>query len=277
MDQPPRGVRVPGKLVLVGEYAVLTPGEPAIVAAVDRYAVGGAAGFDTRAFHDRSTGRKLGLGSSAAVAVGRAALAEGTADRHRLLARARAEHEAMGQTGGSGVDLAASVFGGLLLYRRGEPPEALPIPEGLSLVVGWTGVEARTPGFTAAVRAAFAVRPDDRSRFLDRSRRAVERFREGLVRGNELSIREGLAGGLVAMRFLATATGLALFTPEVESLIEGAASCGVVAKPSGAGGGDCGIVVTLDGPGAVGLTEAWRGRGIEPLDLAIPPGGVSQE
>src|SRR5260370_38319363 len=87
-------VLAPGKLALTGAYAVLD-GAPALVAAVDRYAVadssrvsqspapevraafGDAAApeTDVRALHD-AEGRKLGLGSSAAAVV--AALAATT-------------------------------------------------------------------------------------------------------------------------------------------------------------------------------------------------------
>ena len=81
--------RAPGKVVLSGAYAVLE-GAPAIVAAVDRYVVadasreatrvtpevehalarrGAAAApwFDASALRDETLGKKLGLGSSAAI------------------------------------------------------------------------------------------------------------------------------------------------------------------------------------------------------------------
>jgi len=60
-------VIAPGKLVLTGAYAVLE-GAPAIVAAVDRYAVVDTQSpgkVDVRSLHDEA-GQKLGLGSSAA-------------------------------------------------------------------------------------------------------------------------------------------------------------------------------------------------------------------
>src|ERR1700689_3835186 len=95
--------RAPGKLVLTGAYAVLE-GAPAIVAAVDRYAVADDAApdeGDVRALHDGS-GRKLGLGSSAASMVASEA-ARGVArgedptlpiTRTHLFRRVRAAHAA---------------------------------------------------------------------------------------------------------------------------------------------------------------------------------------
>jgi len=83
--------RAPGKVVLSGAYAVLE-GAPALVAAIDRYAVadtgreatrvtpevrealarrsdGKAPWFDASELRDDSGERKLGLGSSAAILV----------------------------------------------------------------------------------------------------------------------------------------------------------------------------------------------------------------
>src|SRR5271169_2224572 len=111
--------RAPGKLVLTGAYAVLD-GAPAIVAAVDRYAVADASRVmgspapevraalregepvpeaDARDLCD-AAGRKLGLGSSAAVLVASLAAraltrGEDVADRSvraRLFADARTAH-----------------------------------------------------------------------------------------------------------------------------------------------------------------------------------------
>lgn len=119
----------PGKLVLLGDYAVLAGG-PALVAAVDRRAVGATGGpippsavveavlarakleggrpelpeIDTRAFLDEH-GQKLGLGSSAAVAVVTAALSLGRDDERILRVALEGHRDAAGGVG-SGVDVA---------------------------------------------------------------------------------------------------------------------------------------------------------------------------
>src|SRR5262245_51622652 len=132
--------RAPGKLVLSGAYSVLE-GAPCIVAAVDRYAIADAAraadlvtdevraaveagelprpvGFDASALRDRApdgTSRKLGLGSSAAILAASLAAARGgafadeAAMREAIFPLALAAHR-RAQGGGSGVDVAASVF-----------------------------------------------------------------------------------------------------------------------------------------------------------------------
>ncbi len=135
--------RAPGKLVLSGAYAVLE-GAPALVAAVDRYAVaevgrapelvteevaeaiergvlGVAPWFDASALRvpELEGDRKLGLGSSAAIlaaSIGAVWLARGDGEEglgQRVLEVALEVHRAA-QEGGSGIDVAAACLGGVL-------------------------------------------------------------------------------------------------------------------------------------------------------------------
>lgn len=62
---------------------------------------------------------------------------------------------------------------------------------------------------------------------------------------------------------------LGIFTPQLERLCAIADSIGVVAKPSGAGGGDCGVAVLDADAGGVAdaLNERWPRAGIQPLHL----------
>ena len=161
--------RAPGKLVLSGAYAVLE-GAPAIATAVDRFVVADAlrttpsptpevtAAFEgapapavdaSALFGGASADQKLGLGASAAILV--ASLAAKLALERGPLAdlelasavfprAVRAHAEAQG--GGSGVDVAASAFGGTIAFRRGgERPEALAVklPAELVFEVWWSG------------------------------------------------------------------------------------------------------------------------------------------
>jgi len=163
-------VIAPGKLVLTGAYAVLE-GAPAIVVAVDRYAVadpGAPDRIDVRALKDEK-GRKLGLGSSAASRVaseGACAMARGEDLRDPLVRaglfrRVRAAH-ADEQRGGSGVDVAAAVHGGALRYVTAGNESvlrAVDLPAGLILRAFWSGTSARTSELRARVDALLARDP----------------------------------------------------------------------------------------------------------------------
>src|SRR5215213_4826993 len=158
--------RAPGKVVISGAYAVLE-GAPAIVAAIDRYVLADAERapekttaevrealkrrgpsphpwFDASAL--RSGGaqdRKLGLGSSAAILVSCLASLELGNDSDlddaalsaRVFGPALAAHRAA-QGGGSGVDVAASAFGGIQVCRMvpdGLVRKALALPPALCI------------------------------------------------------------------------------------------------------------------------------------------------
>src|SRR5690606_21597860 len=77
-------------------------------------------------------GHKLGLGSSAAVATALAAALAAAGgirpDRELLFDLASSAHRTAQGGTGSGGDVAASVYGGLLFYTRGDamPPGAMP-------------------------------------------------------------------------------------------------------------------------------------------------------
>lgn len=124
-------------------------------------------------------GRKLGFGSSAAVAVALAAAllrlrGGGPPDRATVFERALAAHRAF-QGGGSGYDVAASVHGGAGLFRGGEAPR------WVSAEAGWLAgarlfrgpAPVRTPGATRRYRAWKEAEPELFRRHLEHSNELV--------------------------------------------------------------------------------------------------------
>ena len=177
-------VTAPGKLVLLGEYAVLD-GFPAVVAAVNRRASGqfmpgrapeselvdiavrnaaealgpnrealprGSVLVDTSAFS--LNGTKMGIGSSAATAAVSVGAVLETAGRSvadstdLVFDVALAAHRAAQGGLGSGADVAAAVYGGLLHYERPAAGPAsirrLPPHAGVEMVVFSTGTPSST-------------------------------------------------------------------------------------------------------------------------------------
>lgn len=246
------------------------------------------------------SGTKLGLGSSGAVTV--ATVAATTAFhgcaldiyarfRLALLAAARLDPS------GSGGDLAVGTWGGWVEYRSpdrhflldladglgidhaihatdqdGCRVRPLTVPHGLRFLIGWTGRPASSQALVANLRrggadpsgvayrqftrvsdtctleAIAAARAGDRSGFLERIRHA----RTLLAR-------------------LDAATGLGIFTDRLRELCHSAEVLGGSAKPSGAGGGDCGLAVFDEDarPPIEKLYARWRAAGIEPLPVDI--------
>ncbi len=262
-------VIAPGKVLFTGAYAVIE-GAPAIVIAVDRYAkadstariaspsaeIRAAFGSELAPKVDSmplyESGTKIGLGSSAAAlaaALGADAASRGEdllnrATRDRLFEQARAAHAA-GQKGGSGVDIAASIYGGVNRYQVAKDGtaniEPFALPESLVFSVYWSGVSARTVDLRAAVDAL-------------RSQSSVvwnAIFRD--LSGESFAACDALAAGdvpkfiLAATRFemalakLGDAANAPIVPPSFRALNAIAQRESAVFFPSGAGGGDIGI------------------------------------
>jgi phosphomevalonate kinase len=285
-------VIAPGKLVLTGAYAVLG-GAPAIVAAIDRYAVAdvslaGLGGdplqeVDVRALQEG--GRKLGLGSSAAALVallGARAMARGedprsAAVRARILREAREAHSRQ-QGGGSGVDIAASVHGGVLRYEiasDGEPKlRALDLPPRLQMAAYDSGHSVRT----SHMRARFdASHPSlEASGLLTRLAGLAMRAATAAEAGDTPSfIRAAFEFGR-ALATLGEACDAPIVPPAFADLASVAENEGAAFLPSGAGGGDVGVWLGLAPPSS-DFTSRAQALSMRPLAIGIDRGGLRTE
>ncbi len=230
-------------------------------------------------------GTKLGLGSSAAVTVAATALALGSVDRDEVLAVALAAHaKAQGPRGarGSGADVAASVYGGTIVFSLpgGTGPcrvERRHWPAAVAIAPFFTGAAADTPQLVAQVNAARAS-----------NRTAVEAALAAITSASHaacaaltappdiapVALIGALAVGANAMDRLAIATSLDLVPACVTRARAQLARLGGTAKTTGAGGGDVGIAVfpaTVD-PGVV--TRALIEAGCQPLRISLDEAGV---
>lgn len=287
--------RAPGKIVLTGAYAVLE-GAPALVIAVDRHAVADserpdpapspelraafgdapAPSVDTRALFEGA--HKLGLGSSAAVVV--AALAAATPaeqlqsdeGRRQLFQRARAAHAAA-QGGGSGIDIAASTYGGVLEYRLNDPaPRPRVWPAALRLDVFFAGSSAKTSGLLARVSALALRDPSAHAQAMAALCEAsVHAARDWDEPPAFLRAAREFGRALATLGALAEAP---IVTPAFAELAERAEAEDAVFFGAGAGGGD--VAVRL---GETAVSAAFVARaealGLRRLQLAIEPRGAS--
>ncbi|MCX5404165.1 phosphomevalonate kinase [Streptomyces sp. NBC_00335] len=353
----------PGKLFIVGEYAVVQPGHPAILAAVDRQVdvtVSASHGADvviesdlcpeqarlrrgdgglaplgedderrvrdglthvvsaidvvdallaerglsappvhvsvsSRLHHD---GTKLGLGSSGAVTVATVSavaayhgleLSQDARFRLALLASARLD------AGSSGGDLAASVWGGWIEYhapdraavldmvqRRGIEESirtpwpgfgvrSLPAPRGLTLEVGWTGRPASTTALVGSLgKRAWQGSASQRT-FVERSDACVRASVGALEGGDGPELLRQVRGARRMLAELDEEVRLGIFTTTLTALCDAAEAVGGAGKPSGAGGGDCGIAL-LDATAQeqiAHLREGWAAAGVLPVPIRL--------
>lgn len=275
MQPPDHIIRAPGKLVLVGEYAVLD-GAPAVVVAIDRGVAcavwddGAPLRITTPGGDDRfvrpaltgTTGRyvfsdwnpvqlpaKPGFGGSAAACVA-ACVAAG-----RPPADAFGIHHTV-QGGGSGVDVAAAAHGGMLRFEAGA---TTPMPRPVCPVVVYSGQSARTGPRVAAYRAW-----PDRQAFVRQSRAIVDTFADQPIVGL------AAAGDLLA--HMAAQAGLAYQTPGLDKIRHLARIHGGAAKASGAGGGDCAVALFPNPESERAFGEACRDVGLSVIAVAVAPG-----
>lgn len=290
----------PGKAVLSGEYAVLH-GAPAFAVAVDRYAVARLAKDDTgspfiaaamqaAARHlgvdlpagaitvDTSLlyagGRKLGLGSSAAVTVATMGLAwaasgRSLTDRQTLLRLAAAAHDQAQGRRGSGIDVATSLWGGLLRYRlENNHPEVTPasLPAGIELTLLATGESASTPKLLASVGALGPAR------ILAVLGEPAAAFDAAMTSGGTRALIAAVERYRQGMATLGLEAGSTIVTAEHERIAELARRAGGAAKPSGAGGGDLAVAFTVGAEATSRLRAELARAGFHPLMGAPAPG-----
>lgn len=351
-------VRAPGKLYIAGEYAVVEPGNPSVLVAVDRYvrvdltpSVGkgsihseqygrqplvwyrdsGGIVVDhdlrpvdyilssiatverlvsdrgvTPRFYDLTvsselddvSGRKFGLGSSAAVTVATIAALDEFYDlklthleRYKLAVLATIPVSPHA----SGGDLAASTFGGWIAYSAPDRAEVLQLlnergvlaafqhdweglgirrltaPNSLQLIVGWTGEPASTSRLVDSLQDRRWREEIHYADFLAQSRHHVDELIAGLDADDPERIKESIRGARRTLAALDDAATLGIQTPELRLLSDSAEAIGAAAKSSGAGGGDCGIVFADRDADVSALLREWELSDIRHLALAVHP------
>lgn len=338
----------PGKLVVVGEYAVLD-GAPAMAVAVDRRVHGGwqrredgrivlrltplseavislpvgsevcweralgagldhlrpalralrywiewlqpawldqahALSIDSTALY-ASPEAKYGLGSSAAVAAVVGAMA--SLSRWDDPPKPQALHQQLWsrwpQTRGSGLDLACAINGGVVEYRI-EPEasasaqwDTLEWPSHLQGLIVWSGESASSPNMVGAYRAWKRDHPEAWSRHFNRLSRLAEQSTHAFKINDMDGFFEGLTDYAQQVGTMGGLMGARVMTPMHEHLSALASKHGVMYKPSGAGGGDVGIVLSTDPEALHAMGEASTIQGLSVMPLTPTAAGLALE
>ncbi len=233
--------------------------------------------IDTNALHDEESGRKLGLGSSAAACAAlmaaRLALETKTDNgQQTLFARTHAAHRDFQSGRGSGVDVATAVYGGVLTHRMQTMPRSERWPDGLQVALLWSGQPAST---TRRLRTFEQTAADPA---LDDLSAAAEAIATQWRAGDSREIQEGLANYAAALADFDRRTRLGIFAAghdDVAALAAGYES--VVYKPCGAGGGDIGAAFSTDPDALATFSEAAAELGFRKLAADRDPVGARLE
>lgn len=321
-------VQTGGKLYLAGEYAILTPGQTAIIKnipiymtaqvreanqlqlksdmfdyAVDMSADKGYAliqeSVQTFALFLGKTvealalfklsisgkleknGKKFGIGSSGSVTVltikALAAFFDIPLTKDQLFKLAAYTLLKLGDNGSMG-DIACIAYNDLVAYTSFDREtisdlileisltELLAMDWGYEIVtivpqlkaeflVGWTAQPALSSQMIKDLKSHLSVN------FLSQTQKQVLALKSALQAGD----RDTLVHSLETVSDLLVSLSPAIYTDKLKTLKEAAEGLEVVAKSSGAGGGDCGIAISLHPAHTTLLKQRWKDAGIDLL------------
>lgn len=258
---------------------------------IEAAALRGTLHLDTSAFFWTDTaGRrdKLGLGSSAALTVALAAAvlaATGlrldrldAAGRSLWLQRLLQLHRDFQGGRGSGLDVAASLYGGCIDYRlqADATAQAQPRvwPAGLQRIAVWSGQSASTARFLEALETWRRAEPQISAELFARLHAAAERGAVAAAAGDAEALRQAAAAYTPILQSLGELSNIRVFTPEHRQIRELAEGCGAVYKPCGAGGGDLGLALAGTPETASAVRRTLTGAGFGIVDLDEDPEGL---
>lgn len=245
---------------------------------------------------DNKDGRKYGLGSSGAVTVAtiKALLLfyKVPFNQDLVYKLAALTHMSIKSNGSFG-DLAASTFGGWTAYSCFDRQwvanareqlslhelvsldwpdlmiEPLTPPTNLELLIGWTGTPASTTQLVDLLNEEVHDEEHFYSRFLQDSKECVNNLITAFKSNDLETIQAGIRQNRKLLQQLGKNSGIHIETAPLFDLCEIAEDYHGAAKSSGAGGGDCGIVIIDNTLDAHGLMTEWQQAGIEPLPLCV--------
>ncbi|WP_367783936.1 phosphomevalonate kinase [Streptococcus pluranimalium] len=321
-------VQTGGKLYLAGEYAILTPGQTAIIKnipiymtaqvreanqlqlksdmfdyAVDMSADKGYAliqesvltfalflGKTVEALAPfelsisgklEKNGKKFGIGSSGSVTVltikALAAFFDIPLTKDQLFKLAAYTLLKLGDNGSMG-DIACIAYNDLVAYTSFDREaisdlileksltELLAMDWGYEIVtlvpqlkadflVGWTAQPALSSQMIKDLKSHLSVN------FLSQTQKQVLALKSALQAGD----RDTVVHSLETVSDLLVSLSPAIYTDKLKALKEAAEGLEVVAKSSGAGGGDCGIAISLNPAHTTLLKQRWKDAEIDLL------------
>ncbi|MAS34464.1 MAG: mevalonate kinase [Anaerolineaceae bacterium] len=243
--------------------------EAALRQLIDRYKV-------TSGFHVDTEGPQVtfGLGSSSAIA---AATLVAAAQQLKLEIDKREIFDLVYaavldvQGTGSGVDVAAAVYGGTVYYvNRGDMIERLP-DSHLPIVIGYSGSKVSTTNLIGDVARLRDRQPDFMHTLLHMLGDMSVQARDHILHenwqafGDLMNIHQGILDGF------------GVNTLQLARLIFAAREAGATgAKISGAGGGDCMFALAVESTRS-SVTEAIQQADGTPVDIATGADGVRLE
>jgi len=172
---------------------------------------------------------------------------------------------------GSGFDVAVATEGGTLYYvKGGEKMESLSL-SNLPLVVGYSGIKADTPFYIRKVAEAFKQRKNEMNDLFQSISSLVDKAKTHLVLENFEEAGKLFTENHVVLQKLGVST------PILDNMVRASIDAGAWgAKLSGAGGGDC-VIALVSEERKETVKKAIENVGGEIINVQVNTSGVMQE
>ncbi len=226
---------------------------------------------------------KLGLGSSAALTVALAAVWHQHRhpgqdfDRKRWLPLLVNLHRQLQGGRGSGADVAASLYGGLIEYHTSDDHCAANTrrwPATVECIWIWLGHSASTRVFLGRINDFKLASPNHYLRHLNRLGELAQAGAQAFNDGSANDCLQAINAYGRAMQALGEAADAPVYTDDHRRLAQLADQYNVAFKPSGAGGGDIALAVAADTDALAEFATRVQAAGYGLLDLAPAEQGI---
>lgn len=167
----------------------------------------------------------------------------------------------------SGIDNTISTYGGMLLYRRGDPALLERIDSRLSmpLVVSLTGRAGNTKSMVAGVRARWQHNPSGYEFIFDSIDRVVERALQALQENDIETL------GLLMSANHGLLQTLGVSTRELDQMADVARRHGAFGSKLTGGGGGGALISVVPPDRADAVVQAMRGAGYQAFSTVLRP------
>lgn len=224
--------------------------------------------MDTTALFSKK--RKLGIGSSAGVLVTLYATLATLLERPMNIQDLLALYRALGGRG-SGVDVVTSYHGGLIQLKE-QTATSVILPDGIYLDFYAVGYSTETATMVERFRLEFDNLPVSlRRRFINAANTVADSLADNRI------FFTAMEQFTQVYRELDSKSNLEIWSAQHETMFRLASEVGAVYKPSGAGGGDIGVVIATEPQRLAELRRKVSNSSVIPLDLRKDTNGVRIE
>jgi len=244
--------------------------------------------INTDAFYSTEFHSKLGFGSSAALCVALvkaliSVLAPETEEARIFRLALNAHHHAQGKMG-SGIDIAASYFGGFLKYQRiyeqdpmDKLPKMLAACPGLFFRPVFTGKSASTTKLVGGVKQLKEQQPQIYRQIMSRLKEISAAGVMAFEQKNVEQFLDRVRAFYSSLKDLGRQSAMPIISEVHQKLAELAKQHGAVYKPSGAGSGDIGLVFAANEQILLKTIAVIKEHGYLPLEVKVAGQGVRLE